>query len=304
MFIINPDQYSLPCYRIGPFRTQDLSLNHSFPDSDLIDDYLKERFGARDYIYTYNGRQALHLALDYFNLEKDDIVTIFTTSGNFYISGCVTAEIEKFCNWSREMTSATKLILVNHEFGYPYADLVELKNKYKLPIIEDCAHTFYSEDESNNIGKVGAFVIYSFPKVFPMQIGGLLVSNLPGALNENTALSQDLLRHIKNVSSEYVNKESEIIRARVTNYIYLRDKFTELGFKERFPLNEKLVPGVFMFSTKGSNIDLPKLKQYYYDHGVQCSVFYGEEVFFIPVHQALSSHDLNYFYEVLKSFIT
>lgn len=303
MFIINPDQYSLPCYRIGPFRTRDISLNHSLPDSDLIDDYLKERFRARDCIYTYNGRQALHLALDYYNLEKDDVVTIFTTSGNFYISGCVTAAIEKYCKWSREITPGTKLILVNHEFGYPYADLVELKNKYKLPMIEDCAHSFYSEDENNSIGKIGDFVIYSFPKVFPMQIGGLLLSNLPGVLNENSSLSAVLLRHIKNVCSEYVNKKSEIINNRRSNYIYLRDKFIQLGLNERFPLTEKLVPGVFMFSTKALNLDLPKLKQYYYDHGVQCSVFYGEEVFFIPVHQALSGHDLNYFYEVMKSFI-
>lgn len=302
MFVINPDQYSLPCYRIGPFRTSDLSKNHSLPDSDLIDDYLKERFGARDYIYTYNGRQALHLALDYYKLEKGDIVTIFTTSGNFYISGCVTAEIEKFCNWSREMTPATKVILVNHEFGYPYTDLAELKNKYKLPIIEDCAHTFYSEDEKNSIGNIGDFVIYSFPKVFPMQIGGLLASNFPGVLKNNNALSVDHLRHIKNVCSEYVNKKSEIIKARRTNYIYLRERFSELGFKERFHLFEKVVPGVFMFSTKGLNIDLPKLKQYYYDHGVQCSVFYGEDAFFLPVHQHLIKEDMDYFFEVINHF--
>lgn len=303
MFILNPDQYLRPAYRISPFRTKDIALNYNLPDSCLCDEYLSDRFAGRTIQYTLNGREALNIALSHFDLQSEDVVTIFTTSGNFYISGCVTAEIEKYCKWSREITPATKLILVNHEFGYPYADLVELKHKYKLPIIEDCAHSFYSEDENNSIGKVGDFVIYSFPKVFPMQIGGLLVSNLPDVLNENTALSADLLRHIKNVCSEYVNKKAEIIRARRSNYSYLRDKFAELGFKERFPLTEKLVPGVFMFSTKGSNIDLPQLKKYYYDHGVQCSVFYGENAFFLPVHQNLTKEDAEYFIEVIKVFL-
>lgn len=303
MFIINPDQYSLPCYRIGPFRTCDLSTNHSLPDSDLVDDYLKLRFVTGNFMYTYNGREALHLALAYYNLKREDVVTIFTTSGNFYISGCVTAEIEKFCNWSREISSTTKVILVNHEFGYPYADLAELKSKFNLPIIEDCAHTFYSEDENNHIGKVGDFVIYSFPKMFPMQIGGLLVSNLTDGFNRNSILTTDMLRHIKNVLSEYINKKSEITSSRRSNYIYLREQFAQLGFNERFPLTEKLIPGVFLFTTNALSLNLSKLKQYYYDHGVQCSVFYGEDAFFIPVHQNLSDHDLYYFYEVMKSYI-
>ncbi len=48
-------------------------------------------------------------------LPPDDVVTILTTSGNFYISSCVTAEIEKFCKWDREITDQTKVIFVNHK---------------------------------------------------------------------------------------------------------------------------------------------------------------------------------------------
>ena len=93
MFVLNPDPYSLPCYRIGPFQTRDLAVNHTLPDSDLIDDYFRDRFLNKTYVYTENGRQAIHLALGYFNLKKEDVVTILTTSGNFYISGCVTKEV-------------------------------------------------------------------------------------------------------------------------------------------------------------------------------------------------------------------
>ena len=302
MFVLQPDPYSLPCYRIGPFQTRDLSINHCLPDSDLIDTYIKERFGDKDYAYTINGRKAINIALGLCNLEKNDVVSILTTTGNFYISGCVTDEIGKYCKWSREMMPETKVILVNHEFGYPYKELRKLKN-YNLPIIEDCAHSFFSRDEDDSTGNVGDFVIYSFPKMFPLQIGGLLVSNIPGTLEKKNQISEDELRHVKNVLSSQINLRENIIRDRISNYRYLRDKFESLGLTERFHLDKGVVPGVFMFKTDGHNIDLPELKKYFYAHGVQCSVFYGEEAFFIPVHQALGEQDMEYFYEVIKSFI-
>ena len=76
-----------------------------------------------------------------------------------------------------------------------------------------------------------------------------------------------------------------------------------MDFPERFKLEEGSVPGVFMFKTDSKNLDLPELKKYYYAHGVQCSVFYGEEAFFIPVHQALNEQDLLYFCDVFCSFL-
>ena len=97
MFVLNPDPYSLPAYRIGPFRTSDLSINHGLPDSDFIDDYLTSRFTGKDYIYTENGRKAINIALGFYGLKENDVVSIFTTTNNFYISSCITNENEKFC---------------------------------------------------------------------------------------------------------------------------------------------------------------------------------------------------------------
>lgn len=302
MFVINPDPYSLPTYRIGPFQTSDLSRNHTLPDSDFIDNYFNERFAGKSFAYTTNGRQAIDMALSSLKLQKEDVVSILTTSGNFYISGCVTSTIEKYCSWSREIVAGTRVIFVNHEFGYPYPELQKLK-AYKLPIIEDCAGSFFSEDRENTIGQVGDFVVYSFPKMFPLQIGGLLVSNVPGDVVKNDQIGKDELRHIKNVLSSQITSREKIIRDRISNYRFLRDKFASLGFNERFPLDRGIVPAVFMFSTAEQKIDLPELKKHFWAHGVQCSVFYGEEAFFIPVHQSLGKQDMNYFYEVFKAFI-
>jgi hypothetical protein len=58
-----------------------------------------------------------------------------------------------------------------------------------------------------------------------------------------------------------------------------------------------------MFRTDSQNLDLNDLKKHFWAHGIQSSVFYGEEAFFIPVHQALTLYDLEYFYEVMKVFL-
>jgi dTDP-4-amino-4,6-dideoxygalactose transaminase len=176
MFVINPDPYLIPAYRISPFKTDNISFNHRLPNDNIIDEYFCQRFNGNKFIYTVNGRSALQLALMQYNLQKEDIVTIFTTSGNNYISKCVTNEIEKICKWSRSIEVNTRIIIVNHEFGYPYKELEELK-RYRLPIIEDCAFSFFSIDKKSIIGSIGDFTIFSFPKIFPIQIGGLLVLN-------------------------------------------------------------------------------------------------------------------------------
>ena len=302
MFIISPDPYLVPSYRISPFKTDDIGKNNQLPINNKIDIYFNERFQQNNYIYLSSGRAAINKAFSFYNLKKDDVVTILTKSNNFYISGCVTAEIEKFCKWSREITDQTKVIFVNHEFGVPYKKLEELK-KYNLPIIEDCAHSFFSEDKNSAIGKVGDFVIYSFPKMFPIQIGGLLVSNLKTSIDIRSSLDRETLNYIKKVLSHYIKQEKSIIEKRLNVYKKLRDEFKIFGFTERFSLEEGIVPGVFMFTINDKNLNLDALKTYLWEHGIQCSVFYGERAFFIPTHQYLNDEDIFYFKAVINSFI-
>lgn len=301
MFVLNPDHYLLPSYRIGPFQTKDIHLNNQLPESNSIDAYFSNRFKERSFMYVSDGRKAINIALQQYQLQPEDVVTIFTSSGNYYISSCVTREIEKFCNWSREITDNTKIIFVNHEFGYPFKQMETLK-QYQLPIIEDCCHSFFSSDEGKEIGTTGDYAIYSFPKIFPLQIGGLLTSTLP--INNLALLDEQPLRYIKNVLSHYILLQNDIIEKRMANYNYLKNSLNKSLFEERFTLNEGIVPGVFMFSVKNSSIQLPALKEHLYAHGIQCSIFYGEASFFIPVHQQLSNADLDYFTAVIHSMPT
>lgn len=165
MFVLNPDKYLLPSYRISPFRTADISINYNLPDSDLIDEYFKERFKGYGFKYTYNGRAALNLALSRYQLQSDEIVSVFTTSGNLYISSCVTNEIEKICKWSRNIEESTKIILVIHEFGYPFQRIKEL-SKHGLPIIEDCAGAFFQRMRMQQSGRLEIILYTAFQRCF------------------------------------------------------------------------------------------------------------------------------------------
>ncbi len=301
MFIINPPSSYIPKYQIGPFRSIDLKINNELPVDIGIDHYFDTRFGKGKYSYHYSGRKAFNSALSHYKLNNEDEVAIFTTTNNFYISGCVTKEIEKFCKWKREITNKTKIIFVNHEFGFPYENIFEL-SKYGLPIIEDCAHSFFSVDKNESIGKIGDFVIYSFPKIFPLQIGGLLVSNIDSTVANDNHIGKDNLIDIKKVPSYHIKNKDKIIQTRKEVYLALEDKIKTLGEETRFELKSGCVPGVFMFTVKNQNIDLQELKSFTQRHGIESSVFYGERAFFIPVHQHLNNLDLDYFIYILKYF--
>lgn len=302
-FVLQPSNELLPDYKICPFSNDDLRFNRSLPDNNIIDDYFAHRFHQKKFQYTLNARGAINIALLNFQLHPDDVVTILTTTGNYYVSSCVVREIEKYCTWSREIEEKTKILFVIHEFGYPYEGLKEL-TRYKIPIIEDCAYSFFTEDKNKIIGAIGDFAIYSFPKTFPLQLGGLLVNNSNTKIQETTFIENAEKRYIRNVLSYYIQTKDQIMERRLINYAYLSKEFKKLGLTERISFEDGTIPGVFMFRINNHHTILPELKTYFYDHGIQCSVFYGEESFFIPVHQALTECDLDYFTEVMKSFLS
>lgn len=300
-YIINPDPYLLPCFKLSPFCNSDIELNKRGSEHYSCDIYFKNKHGKSKYHYTSNGRNALNCALKYFGLEKDDLVSIITTSQNFYISSCVTSEIEKFCKWNREIVPKTKVILVNHEFGFPYENLNELK-VLNLPIIEDCAYSFHSQNEEQSVGTVGDFVIYSFPKFFPIQIGGLLVSRKID-FQIKDKISGETDHYLRNVLSYYIDSINNFSEIRKSNYNYLKIKIAELGILSRFgALKDEIIPGVFMFRL-GENIKVQDLKEFYYNNGVECSVFYGENSFFIPCHHNLKVKDLDFFIALLEFYL-
>ncbi|MCB0496603.1 MAG: DegT/DnrJ/EryC1/StrS aminotransferase family protein [Cyclobacteriaceae bacterium] len=304
MIIDNPDPYLLPTYRMSPFSTADVHKNANLKvKTALIEMYLEKRFDKRNYVFTASGKSALYAALEYYHLKPRDVVTILTTSGNFYISSCVTGEIEKFCRWSRKIEKETKLVLVNHEFGYPVVDM-EAIEKLGFPIIEDCAYSFLSGTEAYGVGEVGDFAIYSFPKLFPVQIGGLLTakSSIAMDLMHDVLPDKEELVYLKTVLSAYIDTTEEIAEKRRKNYRELMKRLVAAGCTERFAFEPGIVPGACLFKVP-EKVDLPAMKTFLWSRGIQCSVFYGEQAFFVPVHQKLENEDIAYISKNIYYFI-
>jgi len=51
------------------------------------------------------------------------------------------------------------------------------------------------------------------------------------------------------------------------------------------------------------NWDLPALKTFLWKQGIECSVFYGEQSFYLPVNERLELADLDYLFEAVRGFI-
>ena len=291
--VINSDEYLRPQYKISPFKNVDIFKNKRNAQKENAPNlYFESNYSKYIKNFTPNARKAIGLAIDCIGLTENDSVAILTTTGNFYISGCVTKEIEKKCSWSRIIDRNTKAILVNHEFGFPYEDLLALK-KYNIPIIEDCAHSMFSQNLEQSVGTVGDFVIFSLPKMFPTQIGGVLLSRNKIKVPEDTSLNI----YLNALLDEYIPKKDKIISLRRYNYGFLKSLFETVGIRTNFILSKMHCPGVFMF-TVPENINAQDVKNMYWNNGVESSVFYPENAVYIPANQTLSDDDMSYFFEL------
>lgn len=294
--LINPRADLRTRIDMVPQSSKPFLFDHSQPQIDVTA-YFTERFPHPHLTYTSSGTQAIQLALSQLNLQPDDVVTILTTSQNFYVSGCITKTIETYCRWSREIEPTTKVLYVNHEFGFPYENLTPLAS-LGYPIIEDCAYAFCANNAEHAVGKIGNYIIFSLPKFFPMQMGGLLLSHQ----SIKSPLTNDLVDHIAQQLQHFLSQTHLYAEKRRDLYHLYHQYFSTLtDYKQRFDLKEYHVPGAFLFHAPAI-LDLPELKRFYTRQGVESSVFYGEQVYFLPLHQNLTETDIAYLHALTEYF--
>jgi len=299
-FVINPEKFRIPHYTISPFSTDRVRENYRILQSDasIRRDLLAQHFGH--FLCFETGRSALNRALSHYQLTGEDEVYIITTSGNRYISSCVTGEIEKFCQWSRQLSDKTKVILINHEFGTVYRIPDEVL-KLNVPIIEDMAMSLFSTDENRKTGSYGDFTVYSLPKFFPIQWGGILKINTPDYKKESDECNSDLSIGLQKLLSFYLKDADTIQRVRKYNNALFQHYLSGFGFKSRFEYSDNETPSVYMCSTPPS-VNLEGLKIFLQQNGVEASVFYGENAFFVPVHQNLEEEDILFIVSLIKYY--
>lgn len=299
----SPDVFMRPSYRISPFSTSDISRVPR-PSCHLdVDRLFAEFFGRHEFSLTESGRMAIEIALEEIGVNKQDVVSIVTTTNNYYISSCVTTAIEKHCRWNRIIGPDTAVILVVHEFGCLYKTTLSLR-KYGLPIIEDYAHSFasrFSPTEGFTERLIGDYAIFSLPKFIPIQFGGVLVSSKKSL--KLRPIDKELCSYLTLSVADFLSDIKSAIDSRKKVYRLLTELFKTLEGTPFFDYSEGEVPGVFLFKINLTQEELQKLKIHTQAYGIESSVFYGENAFFIPCHQRLTSADIDYFYEVIAMFI-
>jgi dTDP-4-amino-4,6-dideoxygalactose transaminase len=96
----------------------------------------------------------------------------------------------------RLRTSRARVLVVIHYFGFPdpqYKRVCQLAQEHGLIVVEDEAHSMFSDLVGGVCGRVGEFSIMSLHKLLPVPQGGLLVVN--DAVERTTADAFELLRN-------------------------------------------------------------------------------------------------------------
>lgn len=133
-----------------------------------------------------NATQGLHLALAALNIGAGDEV-ITTTFSWISSASCILmqnavpvfTDIEEsslgICPKSLEenITRRTKAIILVHLFGYPSQidQIIEIANRYDLPIIEDASHTHGATYKNNKIGSFGKISVFSLHQRKTISVG-------------------------------------------------------------------------------------------------------------------------------------
>lgn len=291
-------------YNISPFQQRDVGHLSQLvvpAAAGELSPLIAAHFPDKHFQLTESGRGALDTALLDVHLQPDDEVWIETTTNNFYISGCVTAAIEKHCKWSRTFSAKTRAILLNHEFGFPVEDIGRYR-QYGYPIIEDCAFSFFSQNRMRSVGADADYVIISLPKFLPIPWGGGIYSkkDLPARNIQDRDVLTAMVNHL---TGDLVS----IPARRRANYALLASAFRAQGIVPRFEMKDYHTPGVFMFRTNFREGDANLFKTALNAQGIQSSVFYGEDAYFIPCHQNLDAADIAYLaaktISVMRSFL-
>jgi hypothetical protein len=303
--IISFNWQTYPLYSISPFNIEYIKINHRIylqnQKRNIKDDSLNKYFNdEKNFSYiTKRGREGISMILTHLKLKKQDEIYILNTSGSSYISSSVTSEIDKICKWSRKINRNTKSIFIIHEFGFP-AKIPKNIFKLRLPIIEDCAYCLGSQNENNTLGKLGDFTIYSFPKIFPIPYGGLIRSK------EKLCTCSSITDYSKNylliLLHFYFKKLNLYSKLRKKNYTILTNLFTKHGILPRFKLNKNNTPACFVFSLPQNNLS-KNLKVMLNNKGIESTLYYGGNGFYVPSHQNLKVTDIEYIYRNICKYL-
>lgn len=201
-------------------------------DPDLVSEYEHEfaRWNGSSYAFAFmSGRESLTACIKALDLFPGDEViipayTCVVVPNAFKYEGIKVVycdiELESYgldvAQVEAKISSKTKAILIQHLYGLvcrDYEALLELAQRHKLRVIEDCAHATGAVYKGTKVGNYGDIAFYSSEKskVFNTVQGGMAVTRddvIAERLREEygaapTATSQWIEQQLYNVILNY-----------------------------------------------------------------------------------------------------
>jgi hypothetical protein len=285
--IILRKPFYVPVIRLSPFR----SIEALAPED------MSAQAGDNT-TFIPRASYGIYALLKHLDLKPDDQVAIFKTFGSSFISGCVTQQIEKVCQWRlRQITGQTKAILIIHEFGIECKDVPV--NAFDYPVIEDCAWRNDKVFDKSN------YAVFSLQKMFNINFGGLIDGI---KLSDEFLWSVGCLDTVKReayaralVTLEKGN-QVRIDNWKLYHSLVIADGMTPddcLDYEKE--IVNGWMPTVYLqkFETgEIANAIVARLEEF----GIQAGRYWNETVVYLPIHQNMTEAEVEYMFAVVKGY--
>lgn len=286
----------VPVIRLTPFN----GFYEKKPQKDLGD------YKSINATFLPRGMYALEAALRVSGVGKDDVVTVVKTFGGAYVSGCVRQVIEKLgaVMVLDAYGSDTAACVVINEFGLPITqqrslDILRAVRGKRVPIIEDCAWMPMGASHVE-----ADYRVYSVPKLYPFNYGGILWG---AHIDDETLWSWGMLDTVKRGRSRYEPDHYHDKAQRIANWsqyhnLVLGDGMTPDDRVDYIKaINDGWCPTVYMQRFRDSeeaDAIIARLEEF----GIQAGRYYPEPIVYLPVHQNMTSADVEYMFAVVRGY--
>jgi hypothetical protein len=301
-YSVNPDTFYTPKISISPYNLKvELEkikkIDQEFYSSNVIFKTLGSNIKL-----SKSGKDAIVRIFNESELISANLIAIVTESGNTYVSRCVTDTLNEVLQKKITTIEKAEVIYIIHEFGRILSiEKMDKLRKLNKIILNDFAYSFSSLYLSSREDFYNEINFTSFPKAFPVSSGGIY--SIPNSLKVTKKISNQAEINIFADPELFTNEYLQVTsRKRKENLRNIINKLEKIGVKD-FWGDENYVPGVAML-TLSNKIDLENLKLQLNRVGIESSVFYGENAFFIPVHQNLTELEIDYITSFVKHYAT
>jgi dTDP-4-amino-4,6-dideoxygalactose transaminase len=165
------------------------------PETEALETEFAEYFKVKHAIAVSSCTTALHLANLTVgvkcgtNVICPSLTFVATSNSVIYAGGTpVFADVASLDDWTispaeieSKISSGTKAIIVMHYGGFACKmdEIIEIANRYKIPVIEDAAHapgSFYKDKSLGTIGDISCFSFFSNKNISTGE-GGIICTN-------------------------------------------------------------------------------------------------------------------------------